>query len=259
MQSKPWWLAMMAAVLLLSGTAAWADGDFYVVGNGSVGTKITYVPYIIEQPGFYFLTGNLTYSGTGNAITVNTDNVTLDLMGFKLTGPGYYAGANFHGIYISGHTNVEVRNGSLWGFAYAVHEDSANGKQHRIINIRVAKGGSPLDNLNGIILSGQNHLIKDCSSMNNWDGIGLDSGLISDCVATNNARLGIWINGPGSVLGSIACNNSFANFSFGKGTGIENTTSILVDRNSAYGGGTNYRNNAPTGSVVITANNAGTP
>ncbi|MBU4448351.1 MAG: hypothetical protein KKD99_07175, partial [Proteobacteria bacterium] len=53
-----------------------------------VGTKITSVPYTISSPGFYYLGGNLTYSGTGSAISVDADNVTLDLMGFSLTGAG---------------------------------------------------------------------------------------------------------------------------------------------------------------------------
>ena len=52
-----------------------------------MGTKITSVPYTITQPGFYLLTGNLTYNGTGNAIAVgaNVKDVVIDLMGFSLT------------------------------------------------------------------------------------------------------------------------------------------------------------------------------
>ena len=250
MQSRPWRLAMIAAVLLLSGTAAWAEGEFYVIaGGGGAGTKISSVPYTISAPGFYYLGGNLTYSGNGgNAIAVNEDNVTIDLMGFSLSGPG--ADSSALGIYMDGRANVEVRNGTMCRFARAIYEINANGNQHRVINIRVSTCGR------GVTLSGKNHLIKNCSSTNNIiEGMGLDSGLITDCVVANNGVYGIWINGPGSVLRSTAHNNSFANFSFGNAV----ATSILVDRNSAYGGGTNYRNNAPAGSVVITANNAGTP
>ena len=59
------------------------------------------------------------------------------------------------------------------------------------------------------------------------------------------------------MLRSVACNNGFANFSFGDGV---HATRILVDRNSAFGGGMNYRRNTiDPNDVVITANNAGTP
>ena len=88
---KTWnWLVALLAAVLLSGSAAWAQGDFYVIAGGGppVGTKISSVPYTITQPGFYFLTGNLTYNGAGNAITVSANNVTLDLMGFSLSHTG---------------------------------------------------------------------------------------------------------------------------------------------------------------------------
>jgi hypothetical protein len=243
MQSRPWWLAMMAAALLLSGTAAWADGDFYVVGNGSVGTRITYVPYIIEQPGFYFLTRNLTYSGGGEAILVNADNVTIDLMGFSLSGT-----TSSIGIDMSGRTNVEVRNGTVRGFSNGIME-AGDGSTHRVINIRA------IDNQMGIDLRGDRHLIKSCTVLNNTQyGIDIYSGLIIDCVVSNNYR-GINMNGPGTVLGNTCIDNSYTNFMFGLGS----ATAILVDRNSAFGRAPNYIVNSGTTGVVITANNAGTP
>ena len=60
------------------------------------------------------LAGNLTYSGSTNAITVSADDVTLDLMGFSLTNSG--AKGSTYGINLSGRTNVEIRNGTVRGF-----------------------------------------------------------------------------------------------------------------------------------------------
>lgn len=83
------WLLSLVGAMLLTVTPVLADGDFYVVAvGGGVGTKITSVPYTISSPGFYYLGSNLTYSGTGSAISVDAENVTLDLMGFSLTGAG---------------------------------------------------------------------------------------------------------------------------------------------------------------------------
>src|SRR5262245_63986860 len=48
---------------------------------------ITSVPYLITVPGVYCLTGNIsTAMGVGAAIEIATNNVTLDLNGFKLGG-----------------------------------------------------------------------------------------------------------------------------------------------------------------------------
>ena len=61
------------------------------------------------------------------------------------------------------------------------------------------------------------------------------SGLITDCVAYNNA-FGINVSGPGNVLGNAVFNNSTRNFYFGSGV----ATAIMADRNSAYGHNPNY-------------------
>ena len=84
----------------------------------------------------------------------------------------------------------------------------------------------------------------------------MDSGLICDSVANNNNN-GVYLGGPGSVLGNTACNNSAHNFWLGVAS-EPNPTSILVDRNSAFGLINNYYK-AAIGGVVITANNSPMP
>jgi hypothetical protein len=219
-------LGLLAVVLavLLSSTAAWADGDFYVItgGGGAVGTKITSVPYTISNPGFYFLGGNLTYSDTYYAIIVNADNVTLDLMGFRLSHPGPLAVGT--GIYAYGRYNVEIRNGTVSGFEYGV---SCSGAQHRVSNVRA------ISNRLNIGLIGKNHLVNACNGSNGQKGIYVGSGTITNSVASNNWEYGIEFDGPGSLIGNIANDNGTTGFMFG--TGI-----IMVDRNSASDNGTNY-------------------
>lgn len=223
-------LGLLALVLamLLSSPAAWADGDFYVIAGGgaAVGTKITSVPYTISAPGFYYLSGNLTYSGNGNAITVSADNVTLDLMGFSLIHPGPLISGN--GIFMSGRYNVEVRNGTVSGFNVGIYEDNfLTGAQHRVSNVRA------ITNAYNIWLNGKNHLVNACSGSNGTVGIYVTSGVITGSVASNNSIHGIEIVGPGSIIGNIANNNGTAGFLFGPGI-------IMVDRNSASDNGTNY-------------------
>ena len=166
---KTWnWLVALLAVVLLSGSAAWAAEDFYVIaGGGAVGTKISSVPYTITQPGFYLLTGNLTYNGAGNAITVgpNVNDVVIDLMGFRLTNAG--AAGTTKGVYIdSTCKNVTVRNGTVRGFYEGIL--AAGGSSGcQVINV-TASGNSYL----GIELDGLNpSLVKDCDVSNNGGGI----------------------------------------------------------------------------------------
>ena len=131
MKRKLLLLAVVGAVLL-SSAPLWADDGFYVVAvGGGVGTKISSLPYTISTPGFYYLSKDLSTSGAG--ITVNASHVTIDLMGFSLVGTD----KTNTGIYISGKTNVEVRNGTVRFFDKGIFEDSGNGANHRIINVRV--------------------------------------------------------------------------------------------------------------------------
>jgi hypothetical protein len=266
MKRKFWPLALVGAVLL-SGTVAWADSDFYVIAAGptAVGTKITTVPYTISNPGFYYLTGNLTYSGTpGNAITVNASHVTIDLMGFSLTNAG---DLNAFGIYMSGKTNVEVRNGTVRSFAMGIREDSnVNGGNHRVINVRAEA------NLSGISLAGYGHIVKGCTAANNTYGIEVVGGNISGNVLNNNkigialqqgtisgntvlnaaagSGTGIGCAGTGSIIGNtVTCNTGQT----GINAGLDGLP-VLVDQNSVGGEGTHYERGSGTN---MTSSNAG--
>jgi hypothetical protein len=174
-------LLILVHAVLLNGSSASAESDFYVVaGGGAVGTKITSRPYEIKSPGFYYLTGNLTYNGSDKAITVSADNVTIDLMGFSLRNAN--AIEPTYGIYMNGRHNVEIRNGTVISFnIYGILEDNLGGSNHRVINIRVINNGK------GISLFGNNHLVQGCTVLfNTYDGLFVNSGMISGCVACNN-------------------------------------------------------------------------
>jgi hypothetical protein len=230
------WIAALVAVMLLSGSAAWADDGFYVIGGGgAVGTKITSLPYPIDTPGFYYLGRNLEYSGTGNAIAVRVDNVTIDLMGCSLTFTG--AGSAGSGIAIMGHKNVEIRNGTISGFSVGIYEVGIVGANHRVSNIRADYNTT--GEAVGIQLFGKNHLVQGCAASNNGkNGILVDSGTITGCVASNNAINGISLRGSGSLLDNIATNISSSTGTIG--FAIPLVANVVMDGNSAAGNGTNY-------------------
>jgi hypothetical protein len=260
-------LALVFSVMATTAPAL-ADGDFYVVAvGGGVGTKITSLPYTIISPGFYYLGGNLT-AAAGNGITIGSDGVTLDLMGFCLNG-----NVDGDGIYMYGRKNVEIRNGTLRGWRFAIFDSPPTPTplmpfNHRVINIR-AEG-----NAQGLIFTGSGHLIKGCSFLNNT-GNGINaSGTVSgnqihNCLtgiinvggttrdnAVTNCDNGIF--GGGTITGNTVVNNTS-----GTGTGITcnygsvigNTVStrasgqtgiqlystpVVMDQNTVDGSGTHY-------------------
>jgi hypothetical protein len=226
-------VALVGIVLLSSAPVMAQDGFYVIVGGGGVGTKITSLPYTILNSGFYYITGTLTYSGTGNAITVSSDNVTIDLMGFSLTCTTVSNSST--GIRLDGRNNVEIRNGTVRGFYTGIYDKYGTGSNFRIINVR-ANDATTAQGV-GIYLAGKNNLVKACTASNNGHiGILVNAGTISDCVVCDNGNTGIRLFGPGSVIGNVVFNNSTHNFHLGSGV----ATAIIADRNSALGCNPNY-------------------
>lgn len=165
-------LALIGAILL-NATPVLADDGFYVVPvRVTPGTAITSLPCPINASGYYYLTRNLTSTGS-NGITVNADNVTIDLMGFALSGP---PNGLAEGITIAAN-NVEVRNGTVTSWYNGIYY-SSGGSNCRAIGVRA------VGNRNGIQL-GESSLIKGCTASPGNDttgtGLRLASGDISGC------------------------------------------------------------------------------
>jgi hypothetical protein len=101
-------------------------------------TPITSVPYTISAPGRYILANNLTYSAaSGNAITVEASNVSIDLNGYYLYCPTSNNSAN--GIYENNLANLQVRNGIIVGFFWGIQFQGINNFGHGVDGIRFWK------------------------------------------------------------------------------------------------------------------------
>jgi parallel beta-helix repeat protein len=75
---------------------------------------ISSVPLTISVPGTYTVRNNLAYTATsGNAITVNSDDVTIDFNGYYLSCPVF---GNTKGIYVKDVAEVSVIGGKIVGF-----------------------------------------------------------------------------------------------------------------------------------------------
>jgi hypothetical protein len=279
------------SAVLLSSAAVLADGDIYV--GGPYGTRITSLPYTISAPGGYYLTDNLSYSGSGtfNGISIRSDDVTLDLMGFSLTYNG--SSTSTYGIQLDGRKNVEIRNGTLSGWDIGIYVGGP-GVAHRIINLRFE------GNTQGTLLNGFGHLVQGCQSIagsSAVNGFFVGQGTVIGCQVKNlggdaivigivtrssilsgnvvnapggtgllvsgaslimgnevaNCATGIWNNG-GSLIGNTV--NTFSSSQTGIAVPHSASFPTLLDQNTVTGPGTHYN----LGSGAIQArNNAGYP
>ena len=197
--------------------------------------------FAINSPGSYYLTGDRRSSMNG--IEVNADNVTIDLMGHSLIGQGVGA---YSGIYMDGRSNVEIKNGTIRNFGGAgITEQSADGNNHRVINVRVIDNGQALGAYSGIFLMGSNNLVKDCIvDTNNGDGIsvyGKGSRIIGNTCLYNSYK-GIYAVLDNSVTGNTCNNNGDDGIYVGTGSSVTDNTCFGNSDDGIYVG---------TGSSVI--------
>lgn len=84
-------------------------------------TAVTAAPAVIATPGVYCLTQSLvTNLASGTAISINANNVVLDLNGYRLANSTAGPGTTAVGVSASGRQNVTIRNGIVRGFFTAI-------------------------------------------------------------------------------------------------------------------------------------------
>jgi parallel beta-helix repeat protein len=220
------------------------------------------LPLTITEPNSYYLAEDVSFTDDANhAITIECNDVTIDLMGFSLTGPD---SGTKSGIYMDGRTNVEVRNGTVRDFGYGIHETSFPGKQHRLINVRAMSNQTY-----GIRLYGCSHLVKDCTAA--WNahyGIYVYYGsTVTGSIAYDNGLVGICAYDGSTLLANTAYDNSSYGISASSGCTVTGNT---AHQNNGYGihagqsctltGNTSYSNQdtgiCASSGCTITANTA---
>jgi parallel beta-helix repeat protein len=218
-------------------------------------TPISSLPFTIGQPGSYYLTGNLESETSGIAIAA--DNVTLDLMGFTLSG----GEGQFNGIFLTGQSSIPrkdvvVRNGVIREFNHGIRVNF--GTQCRLEDLIIVENrasGVYLWSFNGY--SAENVVSRCTISRNAGTGISAyvgnaagewSSNSIKECVIGENAigGISIGISGAGKAFSNqiadcvIAGNGALGIFLNSSGGGELSGTSILrceITANSGTGEG----------------------
>ena len=247
MKTNPIFKIQLAALLLLSTlnpqlSTVFAQGSLTPPGAPAPTMKtlsqveprtpITSAPFTIPASGSYYLTTNVTV-GSGNAITIAANNVTLDLNGFTISSTENPANTGY-GIALGsggGVTNVTILNGFISGgvttngsgtysgpgFGYGISYSSWSP-----VNVRVSGVSVSGCLRNGIVLYNNGSVVQACT-VNTVGGYGISAQSVSDSTALNC--------GNGGVL-AFTANNCCAQGS-SSSPGVEATVA-----NNCYGSGT---------------------
>ena len=192
MKRAKYWTLAASVVLGLSAIAAEAQGP---------GLISSCQP--ITQPGSYFLTRNLT--ATGSCLTIQANFVTLDLGGFVITGNGTGSG-----IAATPIQAITVRNGTVTNFSIGVNFKSAH--DATIERLRVIGNSS-----GGILIQEPGATVKDSLAADNGGFGGIDvflgaPSLVTGSVSRNNST-GIITGSGTSLIGNSVGSNTGAGIS----------------------------------------------
>lgn len=232
------------------------------------------LPATITSQGVWCLRHDLSTGITsGNAITINTNNVTLDCNNFKLGGLAAGVTTAAFGVYSPDRLNTTVRNCTIRGFKYGIRLDG-NGAGHLV-------EGNRFDNNThtAIFVRGDSSTIRDNIIVDTGgvpDSFGLHAiytyydvdvldNTISNVVATNgsnDAVTGIYAisNNTGTISGNrvrgLASDPSVSYLTQAIAVSPQ-TSRVTVRGNDLYGPGHGKGVSCPTypGSTVLVRDN----
>jgi len=175
-------------------------------------TPISSSPFTITNSGSYYLTTNLTVS-SGNAITIATNNVTLNLNGFTIAsttpsaaGTGVLlAGGNANIAILNGFITGRVtNNGSVYGgsgFGYGIFYSGNYPSNVRVSHISVS--GCLNDGINLYYI---NSIIVESTTVNLVGGTGILAWSVNNSSVTSCGDTGINANTVFNCTAYIAGN-----------------------------------------------------
>ena len=220
-------------------------------------------PYVITAQGVYCLNADVVFSAvSGAAITVDSNNVVLDLNGHKIGGGGAGGGTAAMGILVNNHGNVIVKNGLVRGFNSGIVYQPGSANNGNIVEDILAVANTVF----GIYFGGPgtNNTVRNCiigatggSSVYPGYSAGIyvvsTMSYVTHCTVTNTfvtdlgtGRFGIYLNDGRAVNNQIIGDGG----SSGANIGLQLVSGIYKDNivsgcTTPYSGGiavgtTNY-------------------
>lgn len=186
------------------------------------------LPFVITNSGKYVLVEDLTGTNGQDGISIQADNVTVDLNGFTLTG----VSGSLYGINIPAkQTSITIMNGVIrnWGLYGVFASLVENSKYMGLTSISNGWGA----NCSGIYV-GKNSEVSDCISAGSKSiGISVqDSSVVRNCKVYGNGGRGIDAKNGSTVIGC----SSYGNSSDGIGAYHGSTITRCTAYNNAFRG-----------------------
>jgi hypothetical protein len=174
--------------------------------------------YVISRSGSYYLQGD-RQCNSSRGISVEANNVTIDLCGFSLIGNN----GSGYGVYIYGRNNIEIRNGTVRNCYTGIYEGSANGLGDRVIGVRTMSNAYA-----GIYIIGKGNEVRGCTVSYNAMS------------ASGSATYGIFAGNGSTVTGNTVSNNgtssSVAFYGIITGTGCTITGNTVNNNGTSLAG-----------------------
>jgi hypothetical protein len=223
-------VSLLALVgLVLSGPqAAWAKHHSKDSEDGPDPTAVSACGTLSGGDTIYYLTADLTETGTGTCITLSGTGSALLLNGFNITGPG--ATSTGDGIHITGTSDViEGFNGTVQGFEIGII-DTGGGSVGDDFNVT--------DNVTGLELNSTatTRFVNFSSFDNTGNGVLIDDCgehcSVLDFSSNDNGANGVLIEGSTFPLADvfIATGNTDSGVQVGgTGTSTRNTHTVIAD------------------------------
>lgn len=143
-----------ASILVLATLLASSPGTRAAESYDNCKGYIDVLPTVISSQGTWCLRKDIsTNMASGSAITISTNNVTLDCNDFKIGGLGAGIATNTRGISANNRDNFTVRNCNIRGFYRGIEDDFAT--NHLIVDNRFEANRQA-----AIYIGGSGHAIR---------------------------------------------------------------------------------------------------
>ena len=226
---------LIAALLLLTGIFAAPTSARAAQSYDNCTAFIDTIPATISTQGTWCLRHDVTTAITsGNAITIATNNVTIDCNDFKVGGLQAGNSSTANGIYAYGHLNATVRHCNVRGFYNGINLEGSGGG-HLVEDNRLDQSLSI-----GINVVGDNNLVQRnrVYDTGGYPGNAYSYGIIASADVVDNIVAGVFataaqtfpyaiiVDGGGSeargnrVRGIVVAGGGVANGIYASGAGV---------------------------------------
>ncbi len=158
-------------------------------------TEITALPFTITAQGIYCLKQNLNVNlATGNAITVNAGNVTIEFNGWRVNNQAALATTEANGVFAANRKNITLRDGFIRGFENGVFLDEtvadASGS-HLVEDMKIADSAAFAMIVEGDLSIVRNNRVIGVGGGSNSVVFGINLQRADDGAVTGNIVTGV--------------------------------------------------------------------